>query len=60
MQDTIASCSEDQRVKIWRRTPAADPTKDEWVPKEINIQTPAWKVSWSSVGNLLAVSGGDN
>lgn len=28
--------------------------------KEININYPAWKVSWSQVGNMLAVSGGDN
>ena len=28
--------------------------------KEIDIKTPAWKVSWSQIGNLLAVSGGDN
>jgi len=51
MQDTIASCSEDQKVKIWRRTPAVggnDHSKDEWaITKEIDIKTPAWKVSWS-------------
>jgi len=47
MQDIVASCSEDQTVKIWRRTALADPTKDEWTAKEINIGTPAWKVSWS-------------
>ncbi len=44
MHDTIASCSEDQKVKIWKRV---DPNKNEWEPKEININTPAWKVSWS-------------
>ena len=63
MQDTVASCSEDQKVKIWKRTPSAGPdhSKDEWtMTKEININTPAWKVSWSHIGNLLAVSGGDN
>lgn len=44
-------------MKIWKR----DPTNDKWEKKtEINIGSPAWKVSWSSVGNLLAVSGGDN
>ena len=56
MYDTVASCSEDHKVKIWRRI-----KEDEWqVVKEININTPAWKVSWSQVGNMLAVSGGDN
>ena len=51
-------------MKIWKRTPSAgglDYSKDEWtLTKEIDIKTPAWKVSWSQVGNLLAVSGGDN
>lgn len=44
-------------MRIWKR----DPTSDKWEHKtELNINSPAWKVSWSSVGNLLAVSGGDN
>lgn len=51
-------------MKIWKRTPAAgglDFSKDEWtMTGEIDIKTPAWKVSWSQIGNLLAVSGGDN
>lgn len=56
MSDTIATCSEDQKVKVWKK----ESPKDEWTFKEININTPAWKVSWSHVGNMLAVSGGDN
>ena len=57
LQDTVASCSEDQKVKVWKR----DAQSDSWEAKaEININCPAWKVSWSPVGNLLAVSGGDN
>lgn len=59
MQDTIASCSEDSKVKIWRR----DAATDKWESKhEITLGqgVPAWKVSWSAVGNMLAVSGGDN
>ena len=57
LQDTIASCSEDQKVKVWKR----DTQKDLWeFCKDIQITSPAWKVSWSQVGNLLAVSGGDN
>lgn len=44
--DTVASASEDQKVKIWRRV--NEQNKEEWkVVEEINIQTPAWKVSWS-------------
>jgi protein transport protein SEC13 len=57
LHDTLASCSEDQKAKVWKR----DSTTDRWEAKtEIAINAPAWKVSWSSVGNLLAVSGGDN
>jgi WD40 repeat protein len=44
MHDTVASCSEDEKVKIWKRI---DPTKDEWTSKEIALNTPGWKVSWS-------------
>lgn len=34
---------------------------ENWVSKhEFSIGVPAWKVSWSAVGNMLAVSGGDN
>ena len=44
MHDTIASCSEDQKVKIWKRENAKD---EQWKEKEIVLQTPAWKVSWS-------------
>lgn len=41
--DTVASCSEDNKVKIWKCT-----GKDKWEMKfEIDVQTPAWKVSWS-------------
>ena len=43
MQDTIASCSEDQKVKIWKK----ELGKDEWKEKEILFSTPVWKVSWS-------------
>jgi protein transport protein SEC13 len=57
LHDVVASCSEDQKVRIWKR----DATKDSWeLSREIDIASPAWKVSWSEVGNLLAVSGGDN
>ena len=56
LYDTIASCSEDKKVKVWKR----DPTNDEWRDKEIALDTPIWKVSWSQIGNMLAVSGGDN
>mmetsp|Transcript_42557 Transcript_42557/g.31159 ORF Transcript_42557/g.31159 Transcript_42557/m.31159 type:complete len:214 (+) Transcript_42557:324-965(+) len=57
--ETIASCSEDNKVKIWRNTNPANPKEWQMV-KEVNLGVPAWKVSWSLVGNMLAVSGGDN
>jgi len=28
--------------------------------QEIHLDVPLWKVSWSQVGNMLAISGGDN
>lgn len=45
LHDTIASCSEDCTVKVWRQV-----NKDHtWVPKEVKIseKIPLWKVSWS-------------
>eukprot|EP00350_Pseudokeronopsis_sp_OXSARD2_P012871 CAMPEP_0170556326 /NCGR_PEP_ID=MMETSP0211-20121228/16282_1 /TAXON_ID=311385 /ORGANISM="Pseudokeronopsis sp., Strain OXSARD2" /LENGTH=86 /DNA_ID=CAMNT_0010866597 /DNA_START=712 /DNA_END=972 /DNA_ORIENTATION=+ len=58
MHETIASCSEDHKVKIWRNV---NPQQNEWaLIKELSLGVPAWKVSWSMVGNMLAVSGGDN
>jgi protein transport protein SEC13 len=43
LHDTIASCSEDKKVKIWKQT-----VKDKWeIKAELDIQSPAWKVSWS-------------
>jgi protein transport protein SEC13 len=64
MNDTIASCSEDKKVKIWKRESASgpkDPSVNEWTVKELpTFDLPVWKVSWSLVGNMLAVGGGDN
>lgn len=60
MYDMIASCSEDKCVKVWKHD---QKTKDKpWSETKITFKenVPLWKVSWSQVGNLLAVSGGDN
>jgi protein transport protein SEC13 len=56
--DTIVSCGEDKKVKIWRK----ENPKEKYLGKDIEYEfsVPLWKVSWSQVGNLLAVSGGDN
>lgn len=57
VSDVVASCSEDNKVKIWRR----EVGREEWTLKQqIDLGVPAWKVSWSPIGNMLAVSGGDN
>lgn len=54
---TIASCSQDQRVIIWKETaPGAG-----WTPTPLEkFGGPVWRVSWSLTGNILAVSCGDN
>ncbi|XP_019628172.1 PREDICTED: protein SEC13 homolog [Branchiostoma belcheri] len=53
---TIASCSQDGRVIIWK---SEDGTS--WTSKVLNkFPDVVWHVSWSITGNILAVSGGDN
>ena len=45
LHDTIASCSEDGTVRVWRHL-----AKDQaWASKEVKIseKIPLWKVSWS-------------
>jgi len=63
MSEMIASCSEDGKCKVW--TSKGDPNNKaqplQWECKEINFNSvPLWKVSWSQVGNMLAISGADN
>jgi len=52
---TIASCSQDGAVIIWSH-------EARWNPKPLpkTSDQPVWRLSWSIIGNLLAVSGGDN
>lgn len=54
--DTIASCSEDENVLIWKYEDGK--WKKSNLDKKFN--TPTWKVSWSHCGSYLAVSAGDN
>jgi len=56
--NTIASCSQDGSVIIW----AQDDTNTAFhsVPLKKKSSEPAYRVSWSITGNLLAVSTGDN
>lgn len=60
MTEMIASCSEDMTCKVWKK----DSKTDSWTSEEIAFpekeRVPLWKVSWSQVGNMLAISGGDN
>ncbi|XXQ39774.1 WD domain, G-beta repeat [Plasmodiophora brassicae] len=53
----IASCSEDQTVAIW----VEDPQTGAWrKAKTLQFEHKVWRVSWSVMGNILAVSQGDN
>lgn len=54
--ETIASCSQDGAVYIWRENEKGDWNKTE-IKKENEV---IWRVSWSPTGNILAVTSGDN
>lgn len=55
--NTIASCSEDKTVLIWTE----DPSTGAWrKAKQLVFDTKVYKVSWSLMGNILAVAQGDN
>jgi protein transport protein SEC13 len=54
--DTIASCSEDESVLIWK----CEDNKWKKTALVKKFNTPTWKVSWSHCGSYLAVSAGDN
>lgn len=52
----IASCSQDRRVIIW-----SSEDNINWNSTILNtFDDVVWNVSWSLMGNILAVSGGDN
>lgn len=54
----IATCSQDKKVIIW--TNELGPSGHEWESKILNFENVVWHVSWSVLGNILAVSSGDN
>jgi len=56
MSNTIASCSEDQTVIIWTEQ------NGYWKksPRPLQFKHKVWRVSWSPMGNILAVAQGDN
>ena len=48
---------QDGKVTIWKQTEA----KKEYTPShKIECEGPAWRVSWSVTGAMLAVSSGDS
>lgn len=54
----IASCSQDRRVIIWSNSMESGST---WSTTVLHtFDDVVWHVSWSVMGNILAVSGGDN
>jgi protein transport protein SEC13 len=54
--DTIASCSEDKTVVIWTAN-----QNGVWRRSDtLKFDNKVWKISWSLMGNILAVSQGDN
>lgn len=56
----IASCSQDKKVIIWTNNEGPNEPTD-WEPKVLNdFDNIVWHVSWSLMGNILAVSCGEN
>eukprot|EP01084_Bolivina_argentea_P147582 258180_1 len=51
----IASCSEDKTVVIWKEN-----NKKWTVSQKIKFQFKVWSVSWSELGNILAIALGEN
>jgi len=53
----IASCGQDGRVVVWAQRSEGE----EWTRDVIlHVDAPQWSVSWSELGNLLAVCGAPN
>ncbi|KAJ3191054.1 GTPase-activating protein S13 [Irineochytrium annulatum] len=55
----IASCSQDKTVLVWSQEVAGGPWTKKSLQKE-PFPDVVWRVSWSTSGNILAVSCGDN
>jgi protein transport protein SEC13 len=56
-RNTIASCSEDKTVIVWTQDGASGVWKKA---ATLPFESKVWRVSWSLMGNLLAVAQGDN
>lgn len=57
-RDIIATCGEDNELKIWIWSPKS--SKDWQLAWSHEFKEPVWKCSWSQVGFMLGVSTGDN
>mmetsp|Transcript_9162 Transcript_9162/g.14214 ORF Transcript_9162/g.14214 Transcript_9162/m.14214 type:complete len:316 (-) Transcript_9162:120-1067(-) len=56
-KNRVASCSEDKNVLIWTQ----EGQDCEWTPTRLRVfDAPVWRLSWSTTGNILAVSSGDS
>ena len=60
MNEMIASCSEDMTCRVWKNNSGNKDAPWKYETIAFPEQVPLWKVSWSQVGNMLAISGGDN
>lgn len=61
MKDLIATCGEDQKLKIWKNETNNQKAGVEWkLAFETSFNQPCWSCSWSQVGFMVAVSCGDN
>ena len=63
MKDMIATVGEDKLLRIWKCE--ANPLNKEFAGKWVlafkyEFREPVWRCSWSPIGFMLAVSGGDN
>ena len=57
----LASCSQDRRVLLWTRELGSKGGKASWTHQVLHtFDDIVWHVSWSLMGNILAVSTGDN
>lgn len=54
---TLATCSQDRTVKIWRQQ---EEQSDLQLIQDIPFPEAVWRLSWNILGNILAVTTGDN
>lgn len=60
---TLASCSQDQKVVIWTSDDLAMDSTAKYTFRNtqvLSFNAPVWSLSWSVSGNILAVASGDN